>query len=114
MSICRCDNFGNRQPSELAYCRGAVEQARWSHEMNLSADLRTIATLSDHLGDQDTCDKAADRIKALEAALQNAEKGFDRIHKALLSTGPKQACGEMVLHFLTETRAAITQLESSQ
>ncbi len=57
---------------------------------------------------------AAGRIEALEAALKNAEKGFDRIHHALLRTGPKQACGEMALHFLTETRAAVSQMESSQ
>jgi hypothetical protein len=57
---------------------------------------------------------AHDRIEALEAALKNAEKGFDRIHQALLRTGPKQACGEMALHFLTETLAAVSQMESSQ
>lgn len=55
--------------------------------------------------------EAADRIEALESALREAENGFDRIHNALLSTGPKQACGEMALHFLTETRKAMTELE---
>lgn len=42
--------------------------------MSLSADLRTIGALSDHLGDQDTCDKAADRIEVLEAALRRTEE----------------------------------------
>lgn len=58
--------------------------------------------------------EAADRIEALEAALKNAENGFDRIHQALLRTGPKQACGEMTMHFLTKTRAAVSQMESNQ
>jgi hypothetical protein len=42
-------------------------KGRFSHRT--SHHRRTIGALSDHLGDQDTCDKAADRIAASEAVI---------------------------------------------
>lgn len=50
----------------------------------------------------------AEERDRLREALAEAHKGLDRIHTALLSTGPKQAAGEMVAHFRDEAARALT------
>lgn len=49
----------------------------------------------------------------LREALEYAANGLERIHNALMSTGPKQACGEMTAHFLEQTRAALAREDAS-
>jgi len=46
---------------------------------------------------------------ALREALAYARMGLDRIHTALMSTGPKQAAGEMVAHFRDAAARALTE-----
>lgn len=58
---------------------------------------------------------ATEKIEAakLRDALTEAESGFDHIHSALMSNGPKQAAGEVTAHFLSRTRQALAGKEKS-
>lgn len=48
------------------------------------------------------------REAKLREALEYAAMGLDRVHTSLTSNGPKQASGEMTLHFRDAARAALT------
>lgn len=85
-----------------------IERDHWkSNHDNIVSKFRILSQRPDLPVDrlpairkmEDLETKLADALKALNRCAY----GFDQIHKSLMSSGPKQASGEVVSFFLEET-----------
>lgn len=83
---------GARQGYDWCAMEGALDA-----ETIASAEARALA--------------AEAQVASLKEALGYAHMGLSRIHNALLSNGPKQAAGEMVMHFRDRAAQALASLE---
>ena len=97
--------------------KAAVEEERDSLRRRLTIAYRVKTECNDEANFQrnraTTAEARVKELLGIKEALEYANMGLDRIHKALMGTGPKQAVGEMVFHFMVRATEALSVLSTT-
>ena len=115
---CNCDimleSATALQSQAIALAEAKAREDEWKRAAEHAAKQLARSFGIEHLdwlqAEKSRADSAEAKLKVAEDALAYAAMGLNRIHDSLLRNGPKQASGEMTMHFRDKAREALATI----